>query len=633
LLPSDVTLQADPNAAFSWNYTGTENSGAPCRPIEAFNVSNVNISGGIWSAIQTGSTGGTSIAGLVYFSGCNTCTISGMKITSSLDRAVEIEGGTNFRFTGNTLTTINGASPNAGDSGIGYNTMSGPPDLLGGSIDHNTFVSSGPNILSMVVIGKSNLRIDDNTFDFLHYMAAGAAGQDSVETGYDNLARPVSDIVVSNNTIQSIDGQQGLIRLHVIKAVVSGNYDQAGINVAPGGAGDPNIGASLTIDSNYMDGASGGADIQVECDTGDAGWRKVVVKNNTLNDASLSASGCTSTNAPAGTDSNAVVVAGNDLWNPGNQANFNFGIQVTSGGIVKNNTVHNPQGNGTYGFILDAPDANHPLTEVSGNTVEQKMPTGNYSTGTICTVANPYGYPLSNTCLGASSNTVMLTGGTWTTYWPSRLLVVGIATYHIVGYLDSTHLTIEESPTIAASTSYSIQGVGTYSYGYLLEGTAYGRFTGNTGFALNGWGSGGAIQETSTPVFTFIGNNSFLPYTGLVLNSPANTYRTTNDYAFAAGAGGFTGNLTGTASNNPVVYEAGVLTASEKIYTNTQALTTGTATHTFAASFTFTGTGTFGCTCTDQTAANACKAVPASATTVTLAGTSSDVLWLSCSGH
>lgn len=90
-------------------------------------------------------------------------------------------------------------------------------------------------------------------------------------------------------------------------------------------------------------------------------------------------------------------------------------------------------------------------------------------------------------------------------------------------------------------------------------------------------------------------------------------------------------NLTLTA--HPQVYEAGVLTASEKIYTNTQALTTGSATHTFANRFSFTSSSTFGCTCTDQTAANACKAVPASATTVTLAGNGSDVLWLSCSGH
>ena len=81
------------------------------------------------------------------------------------------------------------------------------------------------------------------------------------------------------------------------------------------------------------------------------------------------------------------------------------------------------------------------------------------------------------------------------------------------------------------------------------------------------------------------------------------------------------------------VYEAGVQTSNEKIYTNKQALTSGSATHTFGNGFTYTSTSTFGCTCTDQTAANACSAVPASATTVSLLGTSADVLWLSCSGH
>jgi len=88
-----------------------------------------------------------------------------------------------------------------------------------------------------------------------------------------------------------------------------------------------------------------------------------------------------------------------------------------------------------------------------------------------------------------------------------------------------------------------------------------------------------------------------------------------------------------TLNAHPQVYEAGVLTTSEKIYTNTQALTGGAATHTFTNSFRFTSSHTFGCACTDQTAANACRAVPASATAVTLTGTGSDVLWLQCTGH
>lgn len=88
-----------------------------------------------------------------------------------------------------------------------------------------------------------------------------------------------------------------------------------------------------------------------------------------------------------------------------------------------------------------------------------------------------------------------------------------------------------------------------------------------------------------------------------------------------------------TLKNHPELYEAGVLTTNEKIYTNSQALVGGSATHTFANGFTFTSTRSFGCVCTDQTAANACRAVPASATAVTLAGTGSDILWLQCAGH
>jgi len=88
-----------------------------------------------------------------------------------------------------------------------------------------------------------------------------------------------------------------------------------------------------------------------------------------------------------------------------------------------------------------------------------------------------------------------------------------------------------------------------------------------------------------------------------------------------------------TLKAHPQVYEAGVLATNEKIYTNVQVLRGGSATHTLANSFTFTSSRTFGCTCTDQTAANACRAVPASATKVTLAGTGSDILWLECVGY
>ena len=88
-----------------------------------------------------------------------------------------------------------------------------------------------------------------------------------------------------------------------------------------------------------------------------------------------------------------------------------------------------------------------------------------------------------------------------------------------------------------------------------------------------------------------------------------------------------------TLSNHPEVYESGALHTADKIYTNSQALTAGTATHTFANSFTFASSSSYGCSCTDQTAANACQALPASASSVTVVGTGSDILWLQCIGH
>jgi hypothetical protein len=63
----------------------------------------------------------------------------------------------------------------------------------------------------------------------------------------------------------------------------------------------------------------------------------------------------------------------------------------------------------------------------------------------------------------------------------------------------------------------------------------------------------------------------------------------------------------------------------------TVTLSTGGATLTGITAF--TSTSTFGCSCTDQTAANACKAVPASTTSVTFAGTGSDVLFYRCVGN
>ena len=47
----------------------------------------------------------------------------------------------------------------------------------------------------------------------------------------------------------------------------------------------------------------------------------------------------------------------------------------------------------------------------------------------------------------------------------------------------------------------------------------------------------------------------------------------------------------------------------------------------------FTSQSTFGCTCTDQTSAVACKALPVSPSSVKFSGTDSDVLFYSCTGN
>jgi hypothetical protein len=92
-------------------------------------------------------------------------------------------------------------------------------------------------------------------------------------------------------------------------------------------------------------------------------------------------------------------------------------------------------------------------------------------------------------------------------------------------------------------------------------------------------------------------------------------------------------NWSGMLGTTTGVYEEGVLNGAAKTYTNKQALTSGSATHVLANGFHFSSNTTFGCSCTDQTAPHACQAVPAADNTVTLAGSGSDVLWLSCIGH
>jgi len=81
------------------------------------------------------------------------------------------------------------------------------------------------------------------------------------------------------------------------------------------------------------------------------------------------------------------------------------------------------------------------------------------------------------------------------------------------------------------------------------------------------------------------------------------------------------------------LYEAGVLNGNAKTYVNRQVLKDGVGTHSFSNGFSFTSAAAFGCSCTDQTAPNACQATPVSASSVRLAGAGSDVVWLSCTGH
>ncbi len=69
--------------------------------------------------------------------------------------------------------------------------------------------------------------------------------------------------------------------------------------------------------------------------------------------------------------------------------------------------------------------------------------------------------------------------------------------------------------------------------------------------------------------------------------------------------------------------------SASKEVTGTVTLSAGAATIT---ALPFTGTANFGCTATDQTAAAATKIVPASATTATVAGTTTDVIFYDCKG-
>lgn len=177
----------------------------------------------------------------------------------------------------------------------------------------------------------------------------------------------------------------------------------------------------------------------------------------------------------------------------------------------------------------------------------------------------------------------------------------------------------------------AIQGVPGGSLGSLAFGSGY------PNNFLSSVGSYYQMSHTSN----IAGDSSSLPSsntTGVIVSTvptgtaPLSVASTTPVANLSIGGNAATATTATNCTNCSGVYEAGVLT-TDKIYTNTQALSTGAATHTFANSFTYTSSSTFGCTCTDQTAANACQAVPTAASAVNLAGTGSDVLWLECLGH
>ena len=83
----------------------------------------------------------------------------------------------------------------------------------------------------------------------------------------------------------------------------------------------------------------------------------------------------------------------------------------------------------------------------------------------------------------------------------------------------------------------------------------------------------------------------------------------------------------------PIYSAAGAVQGTAHIVSGTVVLVAGAATVTLTNSAVFTSSGSFICTATDQTAANAVKIVPASATTITVAGTGTDTIAYDCKGN
>jgi hypothetical protein len=247
------------------------------------------------------------------------------------------------------------------------------------------------------------------------------------------------------------------------------------------------------------------------------------------------------------------------------------------------------------------------------------------STNTSGCISTPSNLSAASMTLGGNTITSWPSGGSGILAWSYRSFSVGAGT--VYAPLDGSAGANSPASSVAQTLGGNVSAI--YGLGVTLSSAIGGSQT----LAITLYDVTAASAEAVTCT---------VPSGGTICSDTTHSYSVPANHLMAwsvtLNSGTVATNIAigatvGTGTSSPAsVYEAGVLT-KDKIYTNTQALTTGAATHTFANSFTYTSSSTFGCTCTDQTAAKACRAVPASATTVTMAGTGSDVLWLSCSGH
>lgn len=133
---------------------------------------------------------------------------------------------------------------------------------------------------------------------------------------------------------------------------------------------------------------------------------------------------------------------------------------------------------------------------------------------------------------------------------------------------------------------------------------------------------GGFLEINSAALFETSAANG--ANVGLMSNASNVLYVTQNDGATKLGSV-VPASQCGTAAACSIANTASPM----REVTGTVTLSSGAATLT---TLPFTATATFGCIGTDQTAAAAVKIVPASATTATVAGTTSDVVFYDCKG-